>query len=346
MKDFLSNGQRVDLKRQHRGERERRHADRIKAILLLDKGWCYEQVAEALLLDDSTIRDYENRFLGGGVKELVEDGYRGKESKLTVEQEVGLVKHLTEQLFHTTKEIVAYVEQTFGVVYKIGGMLHLLHRLGFSYKKTKIIPGKADPEKQEEFLQHYEELKNGLKPGDKIYFMDGCHPHHNPEPAYAWVRTGTEKEICSNTGRQRININGALNVQEQELIFRTDDSINGQSTIELLKQIEVRNPDAESIFIIADNARYYRSRLVQDFLETSRVQIIFLPPYAPNLNLIERFWKFFHKNILYNRYFETFQQFKQQALEFLGDLSRYGPELHSLLAENFQIIGRNTSGSL
>ena len=91
MKDFLSNEQRVDLKRQHRAERGRRHADRIKAILLLDKGWRYEQVAEVLLLDDSTIRDYENRFLNGGVKKLIEDGYRGKESKLTVEQEAEVV---------------------------------------------------------------------------------------------------------------------------------------------------------------------------------------------------------------------------------------------------------------
>ena len=274
MKDFLTNGQRVELRRQHRQERERRHADRIKAILLLDKGWSYEQFAEALLLDDSTLRDYESRFLCGGVKNLVEDGYQGKVSKLTAKQESVLVEHLTEQLFHTTKEIVAYVELTFGVIYKIGGMLNLLHRLGFSYKKTKIIPGKADPEKQVKFLECYEELKKGLKPGDKVYFMDGCHPYHNPETAYAWIPTGAEKEIRSNTGRQRININGALDVQEKELIFRTDDSINGQSTIELLKQIEARNPDAESIFIIADNARYYRSRLVQEYLATSQKDVV------------------------------------------------------------------------
>lgn len=343
MKNFLSDNQRIEFRMHHRREFERRHADRIKAILLLDSGWSYERISEALLLDDSTIRSYESRFFSGGLQELLDDGYVGKSSKLTVEQEAELVKYLTEHLFHTTKEVIVQVEQKFGVTYKNGGMLHLLHRLGFSYKKTKVIPGKADPEKQEEFLKRYDELKNGLKPGDKIYFMDGCHPHHNPTAAYAWIPTGTDKEIRSNTGRQRININGALNVQEQELIFRTDDSINGQSTIELLKQIEAKNPEAENIFVIADNARYYRSKIVREFLDTSRIQIVHLPPYAPNLNLIERLWKFFHKNILYNRYFETFQQFKQQSLDFLSDLTKFSSELSSLLTENFQIIGRNSS---
>jgi transposase len=345
MKGFLEETQRLDLMSRHRHERERRFADKIKSVLLIDKGWSYEQVAEVLLLDDSTVRNYLTQFTSGGVDSLLKDYFVGKVSKLSLEEEVNLVTHLTEQLYSTTKEVVAYVEERFGIHYKVGGMLHLLHRLGFSYKKTKLIPGKADAEKQQEFLERYEQLKNGLKPKDKVYFMDGVHPRHTPIASYGWIPTGTEGEIRSNTGRLRININGALNVEDMELIFRTDDSINSQSTVKLFQQIESKNPDAENIFVIADNARYYRSIIVQEYLKTSRIQILFLPSYAPNLNLIERLWKFFKKNILYNRYFETFQLFKEKSIQFLENISDYSQQLENLLTENFHIIGAKSSES-
>lgn len=66
---------------------------------------------------------------------------------------------------------------------------------------------------------------------------------------------------------------------------------------------------------------------------------MFLPPYAPNLNLIERFWKFFKKKILYNRYFETFDEFKVACEDFFANPASYRSELRSLLTEKFEIIG-------
>ena len=83
---------------------------------------------------------------------------------------------------------------------------------------------------------------------------------------------------------------------------------NQQSTINLFKEIEHKHAESKNIYIIADNARYYRSCMVQDYLETSRVQLIFLPPYAPNLNLIERLWKFFHKKVS-RKYYEAYDDF-------------------------------------
>ena len=93
------------------------------------------------------------------------------------------------------------------------------------------------------------------------------------------------------------------------------------------------------IHIICDNARYYRSQVVMDYLLDSKIQLIFLPPYAPNLNLIERYWRFFKKEIRYGKYYETFALFKQACDEFFSASERYKEALSSLLAENFQIIG-------
>ena len=93
------------------------------------------------------------------------------------------------------------------------------------------------------------------------------------------------------------------------------------------------------IYVICDNARYYRSKAVQAYLKTSRIKLVFLPPYAPNLNLIERLWKFFKKQVLYNRYYETFAEFKAACEAFFSNPSQYEGQLRSLLTENFAVIG-------
>jgi len=99
-------------------------------------------------------------------------------------------------------------------------------------------------------------------------------------------------------GRQRLNINGVIDCNDLSAILRYDGIINTQSTIKLFQQIELQNPGAERIQIICDNARYYHAQLVKDYLANSRIELVFLTPYAPNLNLIERFWKFFKKTVL------------------------------------------------
>jgi transposase len=118
-----------------------------------------------------------------------------------------------------------------------------------------------------------------------------------------------------------------------------DKSINAQSTILLLKQIAAKHGDAEKIYVICDNARYYRAKLVKEYLAESTIELIFLPAYSPNLNLIERYWKFFKKKVLYNRYYATFEEFKQACLGFFRKKTRYHEELESLLTENFQVMG-------
>jgi transposase len=263
----------------------------------------------------------------------------GSEPFLNELQRQALDQHLHENLYLTAKEIAHYVEQTWGVSYSESGITQLLSRMGYVYKKPKLVPGKADPEKQRAFVECYEELKASKAPEDPIYFMDATHPHHNPVAGYGWIKRGQDREIRSNTGRQRLNINGAINTASLQAIVRYDDTINAQSTIQLFRQIEAHHPTAACIYIICDNARYYRSKLISNYLNDSKIKLIFLPPYAPNLNLIERYWKFFKKKILYGRYYETFSLFKRTCEDFFAASVHYKAELRTLLADNFQIIG-------
>ena len=104
-----------------------------------------------------------------------------------------------------------------------------------------------------------------------------------------------------------------------------------------LDEHQISEPEAETIYIIVDNARYYRSRLLNEYIEGTKIKLIFLPPYSPNLNLIERYWKFFKKTVMNNHYYETFEEFKQACKRFSRTRKKYLPELQSLLTENFHI---------
>ena len=146
-----------------------------------------------------------------------------------------------------------------------------------------------------------------------------------------------------NTGRKQININGAINIDNYEVVAREDERINAQSTIELFKQIEEAYPSASNIYVIADNARYYRAQIVSEYLKTSRIQFKFLPPYSPNLNLIERLWKFLKKKVINSYYYESYDIFKKTVMNFFENIKDYHDELQTLLTEKFQLIGAQIS---
>lgn len=317
----------------------RRFADRIKAILLLDSGWTYEEVAEALFIDDTTVRRYHNAFEAEGVTGLVKDAYRGGISKLTALEEHELKDHLTEVTYASTKEIIAYVEEEYDVEFSIGGMRHLLTRLGFSYIKPKVVPGKANPEKQREFIVSYEALKGSLETSDRIYFADAAHPIHNAVAGYGWMPKGNPRELKTNSGRHRINLSGAVDPLSLDIVMRQEESVTSQSVIKLLAQLEAKHLDAKTIYFICDNAGYYTSKAVSEWVETSRIKMVYLPPYSPNLNVIERLWKYFRAQVMANIYYPTFAEFRHASSEFFRLIRHRKHALRSLLTDNFEILG-------
>jgi len=335
---FLSKKERKEFRRQHRRERARRYADRLKALLLWDEGWTFEAIGHALLLDESTIRRYRRWYEEDGLDRLLNDEWKGSERRLSEGEEEALKAHLMLHVYTSSAAIVSYVESKFGVSYSRRGMHDVLIRLGFVYKKTKAVPGKADAESQEEFVAMYEELMEGKDEEDPVYFVDGVHAQHNSHPSYGWILRGKEQQIPTNTGRKRVNINGALNAETHEVFIWEDSTINAQSTTALFATLEQQHQDAEIIYVILDNAGYYRNKIVTHYVENSKIQLIFLPPYAPNLNLIERLWKFFKKKVSYNRYYERFRDFRKAVLAFFRRLQKYESQLDTLLTDKFEIV--------
>lgn len=340
MGGFLTQEQVTVLRQAHRTIRDKRLADRIKAVLSLNSGHDYQQVASILLLDETTLRRYVSQFEKIGLDGLLEFHYSGGQAKLTEIQELELKSHLVDSphIYLTAKEVASFVKHHYKVKFSVIGMTKLLHRLGFVYKKPKLVPAKADREKQQQFLNEYFKLKSNLETEDQIYFLDATHPTHNTRPSMGWILKGAEKLIKSNTGRDRLNLNGALNGKTHEIVLREDKSINSVSTINLLDQIQDKHQQGR-IYLIWDNARYYYSREVQHYLRGHpRLIPKFLPPYSPNLNLIERLWRLFHQKTLYNHYYSTFPEFKQSVLGFFDNLHKYNKEMRTLLTDSFQLV--------
>jgi transposase len=337
MSDFLSSDEIKSLKALHRSS-NRKQADKIKAILMLDQGYEYSEIAKILLIDMSTVWRWYETYVSFGISGLLKDNYTGGTSKLTEPQQTKLIEHLESNMYLTAKEICAIVKKTFKVTYTPKGMTSLLHQLGFTYKKPKHIPGKADIEKQKEFIKEFRRLQKKKSPEDRIYFMDGVHPMHNSQPAYGWIRKGKDMMLKANTGRQRINLNGAYNLEEHKVVIEEAEMINSQSTVRLLKKMLQKQP-LGMIYVILDNARYYRSEIVRTFVnENKRIQLLFLPPYSPNLNVIERLWKFFKKKVIYNSYYAEFAVFRKYCLNFFRYIEKFRTELQTLMTDNFQLI--------
>lgn len=336
----LRTSDRVLLEEMRFNTRDKKVFVRCSVMLMLDKGYSYEVISDSMGISLKSVQRSVRRYEKQGVDGLLRFYYAGRQSRLTKEQEAVLQKELREHLYTSTEQIQALIEEEWGIHYSRSGLRDLLHRLGFVYKKTKILPGKADAQAQQQFVTDFEEILEGMQANEAVYFLDGCHPTHNTRPSYGWICKGEEHAIRANTGRKRVNLNGAVNaLVPTDVYVDASDTVNAQSTKSLIQQIIDQNPDKETIYLISDNARYYHAKILQEWLEDySQIVWVWLPPYSPNLNLIERLWGFMQRKILNGIYYETYDKFKKAIHSFFQHIDHYRTELKSLMTLNFQII--------
>lgn len=328
---------------------------RIKTILLYDKEMSKEEIKEILLLDLQTIRRYINDFKLYRMDSIdFEDGRKsksGNKKTITPQQEEKITKFVQENVIGDSKEIQEYIKKEFGIAYKKNTVTKLLHDLGFVYKKVVTIPQKANTlestQKQLEFENHYKKLKNELKEDENMLFLDGVHPTHNTKSGFAWIKKGEEKLIETNSGRDRVNLNGAYDINSSEVVVNQSKRVNSDSTLELFDSILENYSDTKgNLYLFSDNARYYKSKIIQEALikpKYKRIKMIFIPPYAPNLNPIERVWKFFKKEVLENRFYAKFSDFQNGIDDFFNNklkIPEIKEKLRRFASDNFHIRNR------
>lgn len=176
--------------------------------------------------------------------------------------------------------------------------------------KAQGVPAKANAKAQKIFLEtelqpRLEEAKSGAR---TVYFADSAHLTQGAHLGHLW--SFTRHIVQTPSGRQRHNVLGALNATTHEILTVSNDTyITSTQVCELLEQV-TQTDTTKPITMVLDNARYQRCKLVLDRAEALGVELLFLPPYSPNLNLIERLWKFLKKEVLNSRYYATFAAFK------------------------------------
>jgi transposase len=315
---------------------------RANALVLLDEGMSCQEVAHVLLYDDDTIRGWRKLFEQRGIEGITSFDVGGSASHLSVQQEDDLKAWVGAALPRSTRQIGAWIEKEFGLIYESrSGLIALLHRLGLEYHKPDIIPRKLDADKQQAFIESYDNLLNSLADNEAVLFVDAVHPTHAARPAGCWAPSCEKLAIEQTSGRQRINIHGAIDLATGQTRMIEVVTVDAVSTIRLLESIAALYPMLVLIHVFLDNARYHHAKLVQQWLARPgcRIKLHFIPAYCPHLNPIERLWGLMHRNVTHNKCYATCAQFADATLSFLREIvPRNWPDLCDSVTDNFRVI--------
>jgi transposase len=305
-------------------------------VLLLHSGQVATQhISDLLDVAPNTTRSYLREYQAGGFQKITEIRFRQPQSQLKPFDEQ-IKQLIDEHSCSTVKQICAVVHENIGISLKESAMRAQIKRLGAKYRKVGGIPAKANIQAQEQFKKEkmeprFEEAKAGKR---EVYFVDSAHFVLGAFLACIWCFV--RRFVRTPSGRKRFNVLGAINAVTHQFFMITNDTyITSREVGELLKKLAAAS--TKPITIILDNARYQRCKYVMGIATELNIELLFLPPYSPNLNLIERLWKIVKKHCLNARYHADFSKFQFVITDFLENMSsRHNDELNRTLTLNFQ----------
>ena len=309
---------------------------KMEALLLKSKDISHKDIAELTGICPNTLRSYLKDYQNGGIDNLKQINFFSPKSELE-QHSKSLEEYFKQNPVASINEASAKIEELTGIKRSPTRVRKFLKSLGLKRRKIGMVPSKVDPDKQERFKKeelepHLEEAKQGKR---VVFFVDAAHFVLAPFLGFLW--SFSRLFIRAPAGRKRFNVLGALNAINHELITVTNDSyINAQSVCDLLWKIASLRTGIP-ITLVLDNAKYQKCAIVQNLATSLCIELLYLPPYSPNLNIIERLWKFVKKKCLYSKYYPDFKLFKQAISACLEQTSTtYKEELNSLLKLNFQ----------
>lgn len=313
------------------------HSVRNKALALLLKSYhiASHEIIKIVGICENTLRTYCKGYLKSGIEAVEAINFRKPQSSLKSFEDI-IKNYLQQTPPASIKQACHEIEKLCGIKLKESQMRKHLKSFGAKIRKVCGIPAKVNVEAQKHFLENelqprLDEAKEGKR---SVLFVDSSHFVQGAFLGYLWCLTRIF--VKTPSGRKRFNVLGALNGITKELITVTNDTyITSTQVCELLGLIA--NKCSLPITVVCDNARYQRCKLVMDEAKKLGIELLFLPPYSPNLNLIERLWKLVKKRCLSSKYYSDFCLFKGAINNFLAEMhDKYKAELSSLLTLNFQ----------
>jgi transposase len=314
---------------------------RALAVLLSIGGMKTSEIAKTLSIHQRTVSKHVKKYENEGIEALTKDKRYRPVSELDNYTEL-LKKEFEERPCATVKEAKHRIEKLTGVKRELTQVRKFLKRIGLKPLRTGHVPAKADVVRQREFVEKELEVKlNEVNENKReVFFVDASHFVLAAFLGVLW--TFTRVFIPSPSGRNRFNVLGALNAKTLKLTIVTNDTyINAISICELLDKLIMEYPE-KLLTIVLDNARYQKCKKVTEYAEKLGIELLYLPPYSPNLNLIERVWKYIKSDCLNSAYYENFKEFKigiTKCIEQINNGSR-DKDLKSLLTWKFQMFDK------
>ena len=314
-------------------------------VYLRKKSYQREEVAELLRIDEDTVTNYTKKYDESGLQGLLEENYHQPKSQLEPYTEQ-LKELFKKQVPHTVNQAIEMIDKETGICLKPSACREFLRKIGMKCRRCGVVPGKAmDDDKQRQAQQefHDKQLQSTLdeaKQGKRtVLFVDAAHFVMGAFLGMVWCFV--RLLLPSASGRKRHNVLGAYDPITHEAITVTNDTyINQNVFCEFLDKIA--NAYASSgrpITLILDNARYQKCQSVANKAKELNIELLYLPPYSPNLNLIERLWRFVKKQVLYSKHYDRFDTFRNSINTCISDLgTRFKNEMQSLMTLKFQLF--------
>jgi transposase len=315
---------------------------KLEVLWLLHCGETHERIATLAGVSRSSVQRYLTDYLEGGLDLIRRCPYQGPRSQLD-EQQASLAEYFDQHPPATVKQAQQVIEQRTGIRRGKTQVRRFLQRLGLKPRKACAIPvpPKSTPEehaqKQAEFLEDQLEprLAEARAGHRQVRFVDASHFVFATFLGYLWCKARWCVRAAS--GRKRFNVLGALDAVSHHLVQVTNHSyINAESVCALLRAV-VDAGTGLPLTLVLDNARYQKCALVADLAAQLGVELLYLPSYSPNLNLIERLWKFVKKECLNSIHYSNYEAFTTAITRCLEDLpTKHKADMGSLLTHNFQ----------
>jgi transposase len=309
---------------------------KMEAVYLKSQGLPHQEICRLTRISENTLRSYLRQFQDGGVERLKRTDWAGTESELGGHRET-LEDHFRNHPPRSTAEAAAEIERLTGIRRGPTQVRQFLKAMGLKFRKLGMIPAKADADEQAEFLDQklWPRLRQAQRLRRVVCFVDAAHFVHGAFLGYLWCFT--RLLIRGPSGRKRFNVLGAIDAVTHELTTVVNDTvIDAMAVCELLGKLSARYAGLP-VTLVLDNARYQKCEVVRSLAARLGIELLYLPSYSPNLNLIERLWKFVKKEVLLSRYYEDFPRFREAIVECLeGVQGKHKAAIASLLTLNFQ----------
>lgn len=313
---------------------------KMEVLYLKSQDVAHQEICRLCRISKTTLTTYLKQYQDGGLERLKEFGYAGPASALD-EHTTSLEAYFKDHPPRTTAEAQQVIKERTGIERSPTQVQAFMKRLGMKCRKVGYVPGRAaDPDKQAEQetfkTQQLEPRLEEAQAGQRaMLFMDAAHFVQGVCLARVWCFVRVF--IASASGRQRFNVLGAVDAVTKQLFTVTNETyINAESVCLLLTQIAAAYVGVP-ITIVLDNARYQKCEVVLRHAAALGIELLYLPSYSPQLNLIERLWRFVRKECLYSKYYPKFDGFKQAIADCIQSApTKHKDELETLLSWNFQ----------